>query len=110
MRKRSRKKTIRKITVPDLSGLTRSQAQSTLSSLGLIYSESTTNTSNLSLSNTIYSQETSQGSTAVFGDSIPFVYYNYVLSLVHAIFSIYLIVSSVENTVFFCNSYGNSLH
>ncbi len=39
-----------------------------------------------------------------------FVYYNYVLSLVHAFFSIYLIVSSVENTVFFCNSYGNSLH
>ena len=39
-----------------------------------------------------------------------FVYYNFVLSLVHAFFSIYLIVSSVENTVFFCNSYGNSLH
>lgn len=39
-----------------------------------------------------------------------FAYYNYVLSLIHAIFSIYLIVSSVENTVFFCNSYGNSLH
>jgi hypothetical protein len=78
MRRRSRKKSIRKITVPNLSGLTRSQAQAALSALGLTYSESTTNTSDSLLGNTIYSQDFTAGSTVVNGTVFPFVYYNYV--------------------------------
>jgi len=78
MRRRSRKKAIRKITVPNLSGLTRSQAQAALSALGLTYSESTTNTSDSLLGNTIYSQDFTAGSTVVNGTVFPFVYYNYV--------------------------------
>ena len=78
MRKRSRKKAVRKITVPNLSGLTRSQAQAALSALGLTYSESTTNTSDSLLGNTIYSQDFTAGSTVVNGTVFPFVYYNYV--------------------------------
>jgi hypothetical protein len=78
MRKRSRKKAVRKITVPNLSGLTRSQAQAALSALGLTYSESTTNTSDSLLGNTIYSQDFTAGSTVVSGTVFPFVYYNYV--------------------------------
>ena len=78
MRRRSRKKSIRKITVPNLSGLTRSQAQAELSAAGLTYSESTTNTSDSLLGNTIYSQDFAAGSTVVNGTVLPFVYYNYV--------------------------------
>jgi len=78
MRKRSSKKAVRKITVPNLSGLTRSQAQAALSALGLTYSESTTNTSDSLLGNTIYSQDFTAGSTVVNGTIFPFVYYNYV--------------------------------
>jgi len=81
MRKRSRKGGrvgIRKVTVPNLSGLTRSQAQSLLSSLGLNYSESTTNTSTLALTDGIASQGSAHSSTVSIGSTVPFVYYNYV--------------------------------
>jgi hypothetical protein len=69
---------IRKVTIPSLSGLTRAQAQSLLTSLGLTYSESTTNTSDSGLTNYISSQSLSSESTVVIGSSLPFVYYNYV--------------------------------
>jgi len=69
---------IRKVTIPNLSGLTRAQAQSLLTSLGLTYSESTTNTSDSGLTNYISSQSLSSGSTVVIGSSLPFVYYNYI--------------------------------
>ena len=68
---------IRKVTIPNLSGLTREQAQSLLSSLGLTYSESTTNTSDSALTSYINSQSASSGSTVVIGTPIPFVYYQY---------------------------------
>jgi hypothetical protein len=69
---------IRKVTVPNLSGLTRTQAHSLLSSLGLFYSESTSNTSDSGLTNYIQSQTVSNGSVVTIGSSVPFVYYTYV--------------------------------
>lgn len=69
---------IRKVTIPNLSGLTRAQAQSLLSSLGLTYSESTTNTSDSGLTNYIQSQSISSGFTVNIGTAIPFSYYTYV--------------------------------
>ena len=86
MRKKSRKGGkvgIRKVTVPNLSGLTRLQAQSLLSSLGLNYSESTTNTSTSSLADSIASQGFSHNSTVPIGSTLPFVYYNYVDPIVY---------------------------
>jgi len=41
---KAKKTGVRKVNVPNLSGLTRSQAQSAITSAGLNYSESTTNT------------------------------------------------------------------
>ena len=66
---------IRKVTIPNLSGLTRTQAQSLLASLGLTYSESTTNTSDLGLTNYIESQSISSGFTVNIGTAVPFSYY-----------------------------------
>ena len=68
----------RKVNVPNLSGRTRSQAQSDLNSVGLNYSETSTNTSDSGLSNLIQSQGTTAGTVALIGDTVPFVYYNYV--------------------------------
>jgi hypothetical protein len=73
---------VRKVNVPNLSGLTRSQAQAALSAAGLTYSESTTNTSDSGLTNLIQSQSTSSGSAVLIGSSITFVYYNYVAAAV----------------------------
>lgn len=69
---------VRKVTIPNLSGLTRAQAQSLLTSLGLGYSESTTNTSDSGLSNYIQSQSLSSGFTVNIGTAVPFSYYTYV--------------------------------
>jgi len=79
---RFRKTGVRKVTIPNLSGLTRSQSQTLLSSLGLSYSESTINTSDSGLANYIQSQSSSSGSTVLIGSSVPFVYYNYVPSVI----------------------------
>lgn len=75
---RSSRGGIRKVTIPSLSGLTRTQAQSLLSSLGLTYIESTSDTSDSGLTNYIQSQSLSSGSTVVIGSAIPFAYYTYV--------------------------------
>lgn len=86
MRKGSRKGSrvgIRKVTVPNLYGLTRTQAQSILSALGLIYSESSTNTSDLVLDNTVASQDSSHNSTVLIGASVPFSYYYYINPVVY---------------------------
>jgi hypothetical protein len=79
---KARKTGVRKVNVPNLSGLTRSQAQSAITSAGLTYSESTTNTSDSGLTNLIQSQSTSSGSAVLIGSSITFVYYNYVAAAV----------------------------
>ena len=75
---RFKKTGVRKVNVPNLSGLTRSQAQTALSAVGLTYSESTTSTSDSGLTNYIQSQNKSSGETVLIGSSVTFVYYNYV--------------------------------
>jgi hypothetical protein len=78
MRKRPGRAGNRKTGVPNLSGLTRSQARTALESAGFIYSESSqeTNTSGLDL--LINSQGISSGTAMPIGSTISFVYYNYV--------------------------------
>jgi hypothetical protein len=78
MDKRTGKHGRRKVTVPNLSGLTRSQAQSAITSRGLQYSESSTTTSDLNNSDKISSQSIAAGAAVLFGETIPFVYFNYV--------------------------------
>jgi hypothetical protein len=81
MRRRSgigKKTGVRKVNVPNLSGLTRSQAITAIQAVGLAYSESTTNTSDSGLTSFIQSQGVSSGATVLIGTSISFVYYNYV--------------------------------
>ena len=78
MEKRTGKHGRRKVNVPNLSGLTRSQAQSEITSRGLFYSESTTNTSDSNNTDKISSQGVVAGDSVLFGETIPFVYYNYV--------------------------------
>ena len=79
-RRASRTKRIgpKKVNVPNLAGLTRAQAQAALLSAGLTYSESTTDTSDISLTSKIQSQGYSSNSTVLVGTNVSFVYYNYV--------------------------------
>ena len=69
---------IRKVTVPDLSSLTKSESESLLSSLGLAYSSSSSNTETSGLNNKIKSQSQQSGSVVNIGSSISFEYYAYV--------------------------------
>lgn len=78
MEKRTGKHGRRKVNVPNLSGLTRAQAQAAITARGLLYSESSTNTSDLGNSDKISSQSVSAGSAVLFGETVPFVYFNYV--------------------------------
>ncbi len=78
MEKRTGKHGRRKVNVPNLSGLTRAQAQAAITARGLLYSESSTNTSDLNNSDKISSQSISAGSVVLFGETVPFVYFNYV--------------------------------
>jgi len=78
MEKRTGKHGRRKVNVPNLSGLTRAQAQAAITARGLLYSESSTNTSDLNNSDKISSQSVSAGSAVLFGETVPFVYFNYV--------------------------------
>lgn len=68
----------RKVVVPNLSGLSRSAAQNSLTSLGLVYSESSTTTSVSGEDNTISSQGVAASSTVNIGSTISFVYRSYV--------------------------------
>ena len=72
-----------KVSVPNLTGLTRSQAQSALASVGLGYSESTAGTSNSGLTGYIQSQGSTSGSTVLRGATISFVYYSYVPTITY---------------------------
>ena len=78
MEKRTGRHGRRKVNVPNLSGLTREQAQAELTARGFQYSESSTDTSDSNNTNKISSQSVSAGSAVVFGSTIPFVYFNYV--------------------------------
>ena len=76
--KSSRKVGTRKVNVPNLSGLTRSQAKTALESVGLTWSETAANIENINLDQSIVNQGTSSGITVNIGTSISFTYYNYV--------------------------------
>ena len=78
MEKRTGRHGRRKVNVPNLSGLTREQAQAALTAIGFQYSESSTDTSDSNNTNKISSQSVSAGSAILFGSTIPFVYFNYV--------------------------------
>ena len=66
----------RKVNVPNLSGRTRSQAQSDLSSKGLNFSESSTSTSDSGLNSLIQNQGTAADNVVLIGSTVSFVYYN----------------------------------
>ncbi len=69
---------VRKVNVPNLSGLTRQQAQDALSAVGLTWSESSSNTGDSGLNLFILSQGVSAGSVVLIGSEIPYTYYLYV--------------------------------
>ena len=68
----------RKKQVPNLSGLTRSQAQTELTARGFSYSESSSNTATSGDDTMIASQSIAADTTLLYGESVPFVYYTYV--------------------------------
>jgi hypothetical protein len=69
---------IRKVNVPNLSGLSRSQAKTALESVGLTWSETSSTMQNINLDNTIESQGIASGTAVKIGDSVSFSYYLYV--------------------------------
>jgi beta-lactam-binding protein with PASTA domain len=67
------------VVVPNLSGLTVSEAQSQISALGLNYAVgSSVDTSNSTLGNKVSSQSPAAGSTVVSGSTVTYNYYTYV--------------------------------
>ena len=75
---RSSRLGIRKVNVPNLSGLSRSQAKTALESAGLTWTETSSTMQNINLDNTIENQGVASGSTVKIGDSVSFSYYLYV--------------------------------
>jgi len=69
---------IRKVTVPSLSGLSRSQAKDLLNSVGLNWTETSSVVQNINLDNVIENQGIASGATVKIGDSVSFSYYLYV--------------------------------
>ena len=69
---------IRKVNVPSLSGLSRSQAKTTLESVGLTWTETSSVVQNVNLNDTIENQGIASGTTVNIGTSISFTYYLYV--------------------------------
>lgn len=69
---------VRKVNVPNLSGLTRAQAQTSLSSVGLSWTESATDTGNVGINLNIVDQGIPAGTAVLIGSQVPFTYYNYV--------------------------------
>ena len=75
---KAKKTGVRKVNVPNLSGLNRSQAKAALEAVGLTWSETSSNMQNINLDNTIESQGVASGTTVKIGDSVSFSYYVYV--------------------------------
>ena len=69
---------IKKVIVPDLSGLTKSQAEATLSASGLSWTETPSTTSDININLNIVSQGIAAGTTVLIGSQVPFTYYDYV--------------------------------
>lgn len=78
MRKRPGRAGSRKTGVPNLNGLTRSQARAALEAAGFVYSESSQETNTLGLDLLVNAQGISSGTIANIGSTVSFVYYNYV--------------------------------
>jgi hypothetical protein len=67
----------RKVTVPDLTGMTRSQAQTALTNAGLSYSETNENTSTEANGTKIKAGTQTTG-TVLLGSTVSYTYYTYV--------------------------------
>ena len=65
---------IAKNVIPNLVGMTRTTAQSLLSSLGFTYTETSENTENEAENNTITAQGVSSGNTELLGTNVPYTY------------------------------------
>ena len=78
MRRRAGRSGSRRFSVPDLNGLTRSQAIAAIQAAGFTYLESQQETTNSGLNLFIGGQSVSAGTVIPLGSTIPFVYYNYV--------------------------------
>lgn len=68
----------RKVTVPDLSLLSITQARTALTNLGLNYSDTATNTSNSGDGEKIFGQSPTSGTVVIIGSTVSINYYNYV--------------------------------
>lgn len=69
---------IRKVNVPNLSGLTRAQAKQELESRGLAWQETAESTTNINLDLNIKDQSVAHSSVVKIGDTVGFTYYGYV--------------------------------
>jgi hypothetical protein len=69
---------IRKVDVPNLSGLNRAQSIAVLNAVGLVPVDVATTTENINLNLGIVSQSQPAGSTVLIGSQVTFNYYNYV--------------------------------
>lgn len=76
--KRSSSRAPRKTTVPDLTGLTRTQAQAAITAAGLVYSESATTGADSGQDQKILSQSSAANQVVLVGDTVPYTYYSYV--------------------------------
>jgi hypothetical protein len=76
--RKSGDKGVRKVNVPDLSGMTRTQYQAALTAVGLTYSETSSTTGDSGLDQKIVSQSTAAGTVVNIGTSIAVTYYQYV--------------------------------
>lgn len=68
----------RKVAVPDLSILSITNARNALTSLGLNYSDSATNTSTSGDSDKVFEQTPAAGTIVIIGSTVSLGYYNYV--------------------------------
>ena len=78
MARRSGRHGRRKVNVPNVVGTSRTAARGSFTTIGLDYSESSTSTSDISLSEITQSQSVVSGQTVLIGSTVPFVYYSYV--------------------------------
>jgi hypothetical protein len=69
---------VRKVDVPNLSGLTRAQAQTALTAVGLSGIDTPSNTENININLNVVDQGTPAGTAVLIGSQVTFNYYNYV--------------------------------
>jgi hypothetical protein len=69
---------IRKVNMPNISGLTRTQAKQTIEAVGLSWEEIAETTSNSAINSNIKEQPIAVNTALKIGDKVTFTYYNYV--------------------------------